>query len=100
MCYTTIISMRDVINISLPPEMSKLVTKAAKSGRYASKSEFFRDLLRMWSDHQLVDVIDQSEREFLKGKGRKPDLFETFGKVWLKSTIPHNLRNVPAASSW
>lgn len=63
--------MRNVVNISLPSEMNKLVKKAVKTGRYASTSEFFRDLLRMWSDHELIDSIEQSEFEFRQGKGRQ-----------------------------
>jgi len=64
--------MRDVINLSLPKEMTKTVKKAVKNGNYASVSEFFRDLLRMWMEEQkLCQDITESEKEFAAGKGKK-----------------------------
>lgn len=62
--------MRNIINISLPQEMNKEVEKAVKSGRYASKSEFFRSLLRLWQEQKLLDEIMKSEKEFAEGKGK------------------------------
>lgn len=62
--------MRKVINISLPQELNKEVDRAVKSGQYASKSEFFRDLMRLWKEQQLLDEIMESEKEFAEGKGR------------------------------
>lgn len=68
MCYTYV--MRTVINISLPKELKKEVESAVKRDRYASKSEFFRDLLRMWKDDQLLKDLKESQREFAQGKGK------------------------------
>lgn len=62
--------MRKVINISLPAELDKEVTKAVKSGRYATKSEFFRDLLRLWEEEQLLMSIRESQKEIAQGKGK------------------------------
>jgi len=62
--------MRNIVNISLPKELNKEVEKAVKSGRYASKSEFFRDLIRLWQEQRFLDEIMESEREFAKGKGK------------------------------
>ena len=41
------------INISLPKTMADNVEEAVKSGAYASKSEFFRMLLRGYLAHQV-----------------------------------------------
>ena len=62
--------MRKVVNISLPQELNKEVDRAVKSGQYASKSEFFRDLMRLWREQQLLDEIMESEKEFAGGKGK------------------------------
>lgn len=62
--------MRNIINISLPKELSKEVDKAVKSGNFASKSEFFRNLIRMWKEQKLLDEIMESEKEFAEGKGK------------------------------
>lgn len=62
--------MRNIINISLPKELNKEVEKAVKSGHYASKSEFFRDIIRLWREQKLLDEIIESEKEFVEGKGK------------------------------
>lgn len=62
--------MRNIINISLPKEMTKQVEKAVKSGNYASKSEFFRDLLRTWEEDRLLKELRESQREIIAGKGK------------------------------
>ena len=59
--------MRNVINISLPQELTKAVKKEVKAGNYASVSEFFRYLLRT---HKLAEELEKSRREFEAGKGR------------------------------
>lgn len=63
--------MRDIINISLPKELTKVVEKAVKKGKYASTSEFFRNLLRRWMEEDISRQIIESEREFKAGKGKK-----------------------------
>ncbi len=62
--------MRNIINISLPKEMTKQVEKAVKSGNYASKSEFFRDLLRTWEEEQVLKELRESQREIAAGEGK------------------------------
>ncbi|MEK9170651.1 MAG: ribbon-helix-helix domain-containing protein [Patescibacteria group bacterium] len=63
--------MRNVINISLPEELSRVVERAVKKGKFATKSEFFRNLLRLWEEGKLFSDLQESEKEFRAGKGRK-----------------------------
>lgn len=51
--------------------MVGIVQEAVKSGQYSSKSEFFRDILRLWQEHRLVADLQQSEKEFRAGKAKK-----------------------------
>jgi Arc/MetJ-type ribon-helix-helix transcriptional regulator len=62
--------MRNIVNISLPREMTAVVEKNVKSGHYASKSEFFRMLLRLWMEGKLADEIVESKAELRSGKGK------------------------------
>lgn len=59
--------MRNVINISLPEELTRQVQKEVKMGNYASTSEFFRHLLRT---HKLAEELKLSKRDFEIGKGK------------------------------
>lgn len=60
--------MRTIINISLPAEMAREVTREVKRGRFASKSEFFRHLLRT---HQLSEELQEMRTDFERGDGKK-----------------------------
>lgn len=62
--------MREVINISLPATMAKSVKTAVRSGRYSSTSEFFRTLLRDWQEGKLLNELNESRMEILKGNGK------------------------------
>ena len=62
--------MRAIINISLPEPMAITVEQAVATGKYATKSEFFRSLLRNWSEQQLVNELSQSRMEMKLGKGK------------------------------
>jgi len=62
--------MRQIINISLPKTMASTVEKTVKQGNYASKSEFFRDLLRMWLEGKIGRELAQSREELMSGKGK------------------------------
>jgi Arc/MetJ-type ribon-helix-helix transcriptional regulator len=62
--------MRTVINISLPQPLSTAVEEAVSSGQYASKSEFFRSLLRLWLEGKLLRELEESRVEFKVGKGK------------------------------
>ncbi|MEK7516307.1 MAG: ribbon-helix-helix domain-containing protein [Patescibacteria group bacterium] len=62
--------MRTVMNISLPPNLTKEVAKAIKKQRYASKSEFFRHLLREWLAGRLALELEEDRQEFRSGKAK------------------------------
>ena len=63
--------MRKVVNISLPQKLNKEVDKAVKSGQYASKSEFFRDMMRLWKEEQILEDVQASRREIAAGKAKE-----------------------------
>jgi len=62
--------MRKVINISLPGKMEEEVINEVKKGNYASKSEFFRALLRDWQEGNLLADINKSRAEIKTGEGK------------------------------
>lgn len=62
--------MRDIINISLPKELNKEVEKIIRVEKYATKSEFFRDLLRMRLEGKILRELIDSRRELALGKGK------------------------------
>lgn len=61
--------MRKIINISLSESLNKKVNEAVKEGDYTSKSEFFRDLLRLWNEEKLLSEIRVSQKEISVGRG-------------------------------
>ncbi len=63
--------MRNIVNISLPDQLDKEVVRYVKQGGFASKSEFFRHLLRIWKEHNLAHEIELSRKEIALGKGKK-----------------------------
>ncbi len=63
--------MRNIINISLPAEMVKIVKREVKKGRYASVSEFFRALLREHEEeNKILAELEESQAEIAAGKGK------------------------------
>ncbi|MGM0629530.1 MAG: ribbon-helix-helix protein, CopG family [Patescibacteria group bacterium] len=59
--------MRKVINISLPEDLYNEVERETKKGKYSTKSEFFRDILRNRNNHGSGRVIGGFDAtEFLK----------------------------------
>ena len=62
--------MRSIINISLPKEMSQIVNDMVKQDKYATKSEFFRDLLRMRIEGKILRELTESRKELSAGKGK------------------------------
>ena len=62
--------MRTVINISLPYQLSSIVEEEVAKGKYASKSEFFRDLLRSYMEVKLAKELEESSRELREGRGK------------------------------
>jgi len=62
--------MRQIINISLPAPLVKIVKSSVKKNHYSSTSEFFRDLLRDWQAGKLLAELNDSRREISAGKGK------------------------------
>ncbi|HSX40346.1 MAG TPA: ribbon-helix-helix domain-containing protein [Candidatus Saccharimonadales bacterium] len=62
--------MRSVVNISLPSQLETIVIEAVKRGNYASKSEFFRHLLRNYLENDLAKELEDSRKELSAGKGK------------------------------
>jgi len=62
--------MRKVLNISLPAKLKNEVDIAVKDGQYATRSEFFRYLLRAWKEEQVLKELRKSQKEAAEGKGR------------------------------
>ena len=63
--------MRNIITISVPPTVKKQIDLMVKENKYASTSELFRDAMRSLVENNLIRDIEESEREFLAGKGKK-----------------------------
>ncbi len=62
--------MRDIINISLPTELAKLVRKEVKAGKYSSVSEFFREILRARLENRILSDLRKSQKQIASGKGK------------------------------
>lgn len=62
--------MRTIVNLSLPEDLALIVDSAVNSGNYASKSEFFRALLRDWMESRLLSGLKMSQKELKSGKGK------------------------------
>lgn len=62
--------MRNIINLSLPQKLTEVVEKNVKTGHFASKSEFFRMLLRLWMEGKLVQELEESRKELRGGRGK------------------------------
>ena len=58
--------MRNIINISMPEVLVKEVSKEVKLGGFASKSEFFRHILR---ERMLAKELDSDRKTFESGEG-------------------------------
>lgn len=61
--------MRNIINISLPEAMVKVVEREVKRGKFASTSEYFRHLLRM---KEFEEEMEKRRKDFESGKFIKP----------------------------
>ncbi|MBI2450441.1 MAG: ribbon-helix-helix protein, CopG family [Candidatus Nealsonbacteria bacterium] len=63
--------MRTIINISLPEMLNREIEKAMRRGRYSTKSEFLRELVReKLEEEDIAAQIKKSEAEFRAGKGK------------------------------
>jgi len=63
--------MRTIINISLPQAMADDVKREVKEGKFASTSEFFRHMLRLWNTEKLYKDLQKSEKDFETGRNWK-----------------------------
>lgn len=54
----------------MPQELNRAVEKEIKQGGYATKSEFFRDILRMWFERKILKELREAEREIASGGGK------------------------------
>jgi antitoxin ParD1/3/4 len=78
-CYWEHIAVEErSMNISLTPELERLVNEKVKSGRYASASEVIREGLRLLDEqeemkqHRLAEIrqkIDRGLDQLDKGQG-------------------------------
>ena len=71
--------MRNVINISLPVNLTREVEKTVKKHHFASKSEFFRHLLREWMAGRLALELEEGHREYKAGKTK---VLRSMKDVW------------------
>ncbi|MAF20676.1 MAG: hypothetical protein CMI55_03275 [Parcubacteria group bacterium] len=63
--------MRNIVNISLPAEMVKMIKQEVKKNKYVSVSEFFRALLRNYEEEgKLLAELEAIDKEFDTGKGK------------------------------
>ena len=63
--------MRDILNISLSKELSEKVDSLVKKGRYSTKSEFLRELIReRIAEADLLERLRKSQKEIALGQGR------------------------------
>jgi antitoxin ParD1/3/4 len=52
---------KEFMNVSLTPELEKLVTRKVESGLYQSASEVIREGLRLLDDHDRIREVHLSE---------------------------------------
>ena len=63
--------MRSIINISLSKELADDLEKAVRNGKYSSKSEFLRKILReKLEEEDLLKRVRISQKEISQGKGK------------------------------
>lgn len=63
--------MREVINISLPKELDRAVEEVVKKGKYSTKSEFLRELIReRIAEEELLARVEKSRKEIKAGNGK------------------------------
>jgi putative addiction module CopG family antidote len=61
---------RNIINISVPPRLNDFVKSRIKSGRYASVSEYFRELIKLDEERELARLDEIKRRESGQYPGR------------------------------
>ena len=64
--------MRNIINISLPAELNKILERLIKKGEYATKSEFLRELIReRIMEEDILARVEESRAEYRAGKAKR-----------------------------
>lgn len=63
--------MRNIVTISLPKQLDEQIEKEVKTGKFASKSEFIRSLIRLWQEEQVLKDLRQSKKEIAAGLGKE-----------------------------
>ncbi len=61
--------MRAILNISLPKPMVEEIDAEVSLGNFATKSEFFRHVLRFWKEEKLLRELNKGKAEIRAGKG-------------------------------
>ncbi len=61
--------MRSIVNISLPQSMLDEINQAVDDGMFASKSEFFRKLVRDWMEINAARELKHAHDDIAKGNG-------------------------------
>lgn len=61
--------MRAILNISLPKPMVEEIEAEVALGNFATKSEFFRHVLRFWKEEKLLRELNRGKAEIRTGKG-------------------------------
>lgn len=60
--------MRAILNISLPKPMVEEIEAEVTLGNFATKSEFFRHVLRFWKEEKLLRELRASRADFKAGR--------------------------------
>lgn len=60
--------MRTVINISLPEALAEEVKNEVKEGKFASTSEYFRHVLRVYNTKKLARNIKKADKDWKNGR--------------------------------
>jgi len=47
------------------------VEKEVKSGKFATKSEFVRHMIRLWNTRKLAEELKEAQKDFEAGKFKK-----------------------------
>jgi putative addiction module CopG family antidote len=63
--------MRNIVTISLPKQLDEQIEKEVKTGKFASKSEFVRCLIRMWQEEKIYRELEQGRKEIEAGLGKE-----------------------------
>lgn len=50
--------------------MVEEVERGVKKGRFSTKSEFFRSLIRLWSEGKLAEELEAGRGELRRGRGK------------------------------